>query len=155
MQFQKGQSGNPAGRPRGARGKATMFAQNLIEGDVAALVTTAIDLAKKGDMGALRLCLNQLLPARKHAPVACDFPPIDKPADAVAAMAAIASSVAAGDLAPGEAAELAKVVDFSVKAIYAHDFDQRLTEVEKRGAQRHGGIKSGDALLTSGAGRAT
>ena len=93
-----------------------MLAQTLIEGDVEALVRAAIDLAKKGDMRALRLCLNQLLPSRKHAPVACEFPPIEKPADSVAAMAAITGAVADGDLAPGEAAELAKVIDLYLKA---------------------------------------
>ena len=136
MQFQKGQSGNPAGRPRGARGKATMLAQTLIEGDVEALVRAAIDLAKKGDMRALRLCLNQLLPSRKHAPVACEFPPIEKPADSIPAMAAITGAVADGDLAPGEAAELAKVIDLYLKAVSTVDFDRRLTEVEQRAARR-------------------
>ena len=35
MTFQPGQSGNPAGRPRGARGKAAVLAERMFEGDPA------------------------------------------------------------------------------------------------------------------------
>ena len=31
MLFQKGQSGNPSGRPRGSRNRATILFQNLLE----------------------------------------------------------------------------------------------------------------------------
>ena len=30
MPFEKGQSGNPAGRPRGSRGRATMALQDML-----------------------------------------------------------------------------------------------------------------------------
>ena len=60
MTFQKGQSGNPAGRPPGARGKATLFAEALSAGDAQEIVRTAIDKAKQGDMAAVRFCLDRI-----------------------------------------------------------------------------------------------
>jgi hypothetical protein len=42
MTFQKGQSGNPAGRPLGARGKANLFAEALSAGDAQEIIQTAI-----------------------------------------------------------------------------------------------------------------
>jgi Family of unknown function (DUF5681) len=67
MQWQKGQSGNPAGRPHGSRNKATMLMQNLLEGEAEAIARKAIEMAKDGDMAAIRVCMDRLAPARSPA----------------------------------------------------------------------------------------
>jgi hypothetical protein len=130
MPFEKGESGNPAGRPRGSRNRATLMMESLLADDAEATGRKAIEMAKQGDMPAIRLCMDRLAPARKGEPVAFDLPPLDKPADSVAAAATIVAAVAAGELTPSEAAELAKVVDVYVRAIATKAFDERLTKLE-------------------------
>lgn len=39
-QFEEGQSGNPAGRPKGARNRTTLAMQALLEGEADALTRT-------------------------------------------------------------------------------------------------------------------
>jgi hypothetical protein len=111
MQWQKGQSGNPAGRPRGSRNKTTMLMQNLLEGEAEAIARKAIEMAKAGDMAAIRVCMDRLAPARRGAAISCELPPVETSGGAVAAMAAIIAAVAAGDVTPAEAASLARVID--------------------------------------------
>ena len=106
MQWQKGQSGNPAGRPRGSRNKATILMQNLLEDEAEAIARKAIEMAKAGDMAAIRVCMDRLAPA-----ISCELPPVETSGGAVAAMAAIIAAVAAGDVTPAEAASLARVID--------------------------------------------
>src|SRR6266852_982868 len=110
MTFQPGQSGNPMGRPPGARNKATLAAEQLLDGEAETITRKAIDMAKNGDLKAVRLCLERLLPARKERPVSIELPALNTPADAVAAAAAIVGAVAAGDLSPSEAVELGKAI---------------------------------------------
>jgi Family of unknown function (DUF5681) len=43
--FQPGQSGNPSGRPKGARNKATLAVEALLENEAEALTRKVIDLA--------------------------------------------------------------------------------------------------------------
>jgi hypothetical protein len=131
MPFEKGESGNPAGRPRGSRNRATLLMESLLADDAEAIGRKAIEMAKQGDMAAIRLCMDRLAPARKGEPVAFDLPPLDKPADSVAAAAEIVAAVAAGELTPAEAAELAKVIDVYVRAIATKGFDERLTKLEE------------------------
>ena len=50
--FRLGQSGNPAGRPPGARNKTTLASEALLEGEGEALTRKAIELAKAGDLTA-------------------------------------------------------------------------------------------------------
>ena len=93
MPFEKGESGNPAGRPRGARNQATLLMQNLLADDAEAIGRKAIEMAKAGDLAAIRLCMDRLAPARKDEPVAFELPPIEKPADIVAATASIVAAL--------------------------------------------------------------
>ena len=130
MPFEKGESGNPAGRPRGSRNRATLLMESLLADDAEAIGRKAIAMAKQGDMAAIRLCTDRLAPARKGEPVAFELPPLDKPADSVAAAAEIVAAVAAGELTPSEAADLAKVIDVYVRAVATKAFDERLTKLE-------------------------
>ena len=131
MPFRKGESGNPAGRPRGSRNRATLLMESLLADDAEAIGRKAIEMAKQGDMAAIRLCMDRLSPPRKGEPVAFELPPLDKPADSVAAAATIVAAVAAGELTPSEGADLAKVIDVYVRAIETKAFDERLTKLEE------------------------
>jgi len=131
MQFQKGQSGNPAGRPRGSLNRATVLAQELLSARVESIAGKLIELAERGDMRAIRVCMDRLVPMVKHQPIAVELPPIEKPADSVEAAASIAAAVAAGELTATEAAQLAKVVDVYVSALASKGFDERLSKLEK------------------------
>jgi len=71
-------------------------------------------------------------PPRHQRSVRFRLPALQSAADAVGAMAAITAGVAAGEVTPGEAAELSKLVEAYVKALEASEFDQRLRTVEER-----------------------
>ena len=131
MPFQKGESGNPAGRPRGARSRTTILLQNLLAADAEAIARKAIDLAKGGDLAALRMCMDRLAPPRKTEPVVLDLPPLGTAADTVDAAATIVAAAAAGELTPSEAADIAKVVDIYVRALAAQGFEERLAKLER------------------------
>lgn len=71
-QFPKGVSGNPAGRPKGAKNKTTILKEYVesqlteqLSMDAQELLGTAIKLAKAGDTTMLKVLLDRLLPARK------------------------------------------------------------------------------------------
>jgi hypothetical protein len=87
-------------------------------------------LAENGDIAAIRICMDRLAPAGKDEPVDVGLPPIEKPADGIAAAQAIVAAVAAGDLTAAEAAGLAKVVDVYVRAVETKELDERLTKLE-------------------------
>src|ERR1700676_4494443 len=107
--FAEGRSGNPAGKPCGARHKATLAAEALFDGEAEGLSRKAVDLALAGDVTALRICLDRILPPRRERPVHFTLPPLRSTADAAGAMAAITAAVAAAEITPREAAEPGKL----------------------------------------------
>src|SRR5215467_4736194 len=129
--WKRGVSGNKAGKPKGARHKATLAAETLLEGEAEALSRKAVELALKGDVSALRLCLDRIVPPRKDRPVCFELPAMTESKDAVTASAAIVAAVSAGELTPTEAAELSKVVDGYARTLQAVEFEERLSKLEK------------------------
>ena len=129
--FQKGQSGNPDGRPSGSRNATTIALETLLDGQATALTQKAIDVALTGDIPALRLCLDRILPPRKDSPVAFDLPEIKTLNDAVPAMGALVKAVGQGDLTPAEAGELTKMVQAFAKIVETAELEDRVRKLEE------------------------
>ena len=123
--FQPGKSGNPAGRPIGARNRTTLAALAILEGEAEALSRKAVELALAGDAGALRLCLERLVPPIKDRPIpegAVTLPKLPTEpglfdilgtrADAASqGLAAVVEAVGAGRLTPSEGDALAGLLE--------------------------------------------
>jgi Family of unknown function (DUF5681) len=129
--FEPGQSGNPAGRPRGSRNKTTVAVETLLDGEAEAITRKAIALAKDGDMAALRLCLERVLPPRRDRRVIFELPRIETAADALKGSSAILAACAEGALSPGEAAVIMDLISGHVRTLETTEIEARLSALEK------------------------
>ena len=129
--FRRGASGNPKGRPRGARNRATVTAETLLDGEAEAISRKLIEKALEGDTTALRLCLERILPPRRDRPVAFDLPKIESAAEALSASSAVLASCAAGALSPRDAAEIMGLVSTHIHMLELTEIEARLTSLEK------------------------
>jgi hypothetical protein len=130
--FAKGRSGNPAGRPRGSRNRATREMQQLLDGESEALTRKVVALALDGNTTALRLCLDRLLAPRRDRTTPLKLPPVGDAGGLAGAMAAVMGATGKGEISSTEAGGWARLVDIFLKALDAHDFEQRLDALEKR-----------------------
>ena len=130
--FEKGRSGNPAGRPRGARNRATRAMQKLLDGESDALTRKAVELALDGNTTALRLCLDRLLAPRRDRAAPLKLPPVEDAGGLAGAMAAITAAAGNGEISSTEAGRWARLVAVFLNALDAYDYEQRLHALEKR-----------------------
>jgi hypothetical protein len=130
--FVPGVSGNPAGKPPGARARATRLAEKLMAGDAEAVVRAVIDAAKGGDMTAAKIILDRIAPACRGRPVRLDLPPIVSAADLVKALAAVADAMARGVISAEEAQAAAAVLEHHRKAVETFDLERRIAAIEAR-----------------------
>ena len=129
--FAPGRSGNPQGRPRGARHKTTLAVEALLDGEAEALTRKAVELALAGDTVAMRLCLERIAPPRRGRTVAVDLPTSLRTASDIAdAQAAVLGALAAGEISSVEAAEIAKVLDSAGLAIERRELEVRISRLE-------------------------
>jgi hypothetical protein len=130
--FQKGQSGNPRGKPKGCRHHATRIAQAFLDGQAVMLAQKAVELALQGDVAALRVCLERLVPPRRDAPVSITLPVVQTTADLPGASQAILQAVADGQLTPSEGQAIAGIVADHRKNLEIGDLEARVAALEKR-----------------------
>ena len=125
--FEKVRSGNPGGRRRGCRNRATLAATALLEGEAEALTRKAVEMALDGDPTAMRLCMERVLAPCRERTVEFNLPPIEgtrneatsgpSPREVAWTMDAVTAALAQGEITPGEAEKIAGVVDTFVRAI--------------------------------------
>jgi hypothetical protein len=134
--FRKGQSGNPSGKPKGARNRTTVLAEKMMQDDAGDIVQAILAAAKKGDMTAARLILDRISPVRRGRPVYLELPSAKTAVDVSAALAELTVAMAAGDVTPEEAATVAAVFEVRRKALETEELELRLQALEEK--ERHG-----------------
>jgi hypothetical protein len=99
------------GRPKGSRNRASLMAANMLDNEVEGLTRKLIELALKGDLTALRLCFERLLPPSKERCIVFDLPEINTVQDVARARASILSSLSTGEIVANEAQVLCTLID--------------------------------------------
>ena len=132
MPFKPGQSGNPAGRPVGARNKRTIVAEKLCGRNGEYVAQLLMDLAEQGHPTAMRICLALFCPRPKRRPFR--LPPVTTSEDALRAMNMLLQGVADGELAPAAAAGLSTKVQAASRRAQA-DPARRINKREAAATQ--------------------
>ena len=130
--FSRGRAGNPLGRPRGIRNKATIAAEALLAGEIEEICRKAIEEAKRGNIQAIKFVLDRILPPKKEAPIFINLPPVKTGSDILEAIHRIAQAVSRGELSPTEGDCLTRIIERQAKMIEMNDFEERLKKLEER-----------------------
>jgi hypothetical protein len=132
MTFAKGQSGNPAGRPRGSRNRSTLLEQALHDGEGEAIMRALIHKALGGDMAALRLCVERVVPRLpdEQSRIPFELRRLGSAGDLVPALLRIMDAVAGGKLSAKEVAAVANLLHRLTGVLPAADFEARLRKLE-------------------------
>lgn len=128
--FEKGASGNPAGRPRGSRNQATLALDRQLAEAGPILVQKLIEQAAGGNMQAMRLCLDRIIPRRRDCPVDLPLPPVKNAQDVATAFTEVTSAVATGQITPAEGESLAQILTLQGEALLAGDLEERIEALQ-------------------------
>jgi len=130
--FKPGQSGNPAGRPKGSRHRATLAIEALLDGEGEAITRKAIEAAKAGDMVAIRLVLDRICPPRKSRPIHIELPPIHDAGGVAEAQQEVLRAACVGELLLDEAQALSGLLEARRQSLETQELEVRLSELEVR-----------------------
>lgn len=128
--FKSGISGNPAGKPLGARHKTTLAVQALLDGEAEGLTRKAVEMALSGDTTALKLCLERIAPAYKPSAktVLINMPAPHNLADTARAFVTAAAN---GEIPPDIAAQLVSAVASVARVEEMETLKLRLETLER------------------------
>jgi hypothetical protein len=116
--FQKGMSGNPGGKPTGTRNKATLLLDGISDDDLKAIVDKLVAEAKSGDLIAIKILLDRLIPPPRCRAVALDLPPLNAGTarSKASALGAVLEAMAAGQIDTAEAEAIARLIQVTAEA---------------------------------------
>jgi hypothetical protein len=135
MTFLPGESGNPAGRPRGSRNKKTLVLEALLDDESEALMRRVIGLAKMGDDVAMRLVFARMLPPRRERPVPLELPRIESEADARRASSDVIEALSTGEVSPQEAEHVLRAIGAAAIVMQSSELGERMKWLQERVAQ--------------------
>ena len=133
--FRKGISGNPSGRPPGSRNRSSLLIESLLDDEAEQLGRKVIELAKAGNIAALRLCVERLSPVGPDRRVVFDLPPVRNLDDVSSGMACIAAAVSEGQLTPQEGETISRTLERHANVMVYLDLERRVERLERGPAE--------------------
>lgn len=133
--FLAGQSGNPMGRPQGSRNRATRLRESLWD-DLPELIEKTRQLAKEGDMVAMRLLLERTLPAVKGSTATVELPELEMAITTTEKADAVVAAIGRGDIAPEIGSTLLTALGTLSKIREVDDLTRRLEVLENADSKK-------------------
>lgn len=131
MAFKAGKSGNPSGRPKGIADKRTEL-RALLQPHADDLVKKVVELAKDGDVSALRICIDRLIPPVKEDRLTIKLPRLADIQGCRDAQAVVIEAVSKGDLLPAQGEQLSAMIEFQRKGLEGAEIMARLAAIEEK-----------------------
>jgi len=128
-QFQKGQSGNPNGRPKGKLSQSTELAKNLLAENSESLIQKLIELALDGDMTALKICIDRICPPLKAQSQAVDID-YNKNQSLTQTAKQILEQVTQGNIPPDVGTQLINSIITITRTKDIEEIQQRIEAIE-------------------------
>ncbi len=102
----------------------------MLEGESEELLRVAVNLAKKGNIHALRLCLERIVPPRKERCIHLELQPIVSPQDLPIQFQDITAAIAEGRITPGEGESISNILSSHAQTLQLVKMDKRVAELE-------------------------
>ena len=128
MQFTKGASGNPAGRPRGIKDKRHRF-NEAIESMIPEVLESVFQKAIAGDMTAAKMLLDRSLPTKRPEQERVQ---ISIKENTALNARDVLQGVFAGEVSPDVGASLLTAITSVLKAIEVEDLAKRIEALESK-----------------------
>jgi len=120
------------GRPPGSRNRTTRVCQDTLDSHAESLTKKCLLMAHQGNTTAMRLCMERLLPARRHRLLQFKLPPVKTIADVDAASESVVDAVARGQLTPAEGQSFSLMLEGRRRVIETQELEPRIRALEDR-----------------------
>jgi Family of unknown function (DUF5681) len=127
--FAKGSSGNSQGKPRGARHRYSRLAEAMLEGEAEGLIRKLVELALAGDVAALKICVDRIVPTHRR-PVNFKVQIPDDNEGLMHTFDQILKAVANGEVTPDEAATIAGIIESRCRVVEHVELIGRIEALE-------------------------
>jgi hypothetical protein len=128
VQFTKGASGNPAGRPKGIKDKRHRF-NEAIESMIPEVLESVFQKAVAGDMTAAKMLLDRSLPTKRPEQERAQ---ISIKENTALNAREVLKSVFAGEMSPDVGASLLNAITSVLKAVEVEDLAKRIEALESK-----------------------
>jgi len=129
--FKPGVSGNPLGKEKGTLNRRTKLAELLVPHAVE-ILNKVVEMAKNGDINALKICVERLVPKIKNETI--DFQFSQQDLNSTNGLlnygTEIISAVTDQKITPEQGQSLISIIETQRKLIETADLARRLTEME-------------------------
>ena len=129
MTFTKGKSGNSNGRPKGSDRRTQL--RTLLEVHAEEIIAKVVEMARDGDIQAIKLCLERLIPKIQGTATPLNIESTDNAQQLLLAGTEVCSAVFNGEISPVEGYHLTHVLEAQRKLIETLELEKRLRELER------------------------
>jgi hypothetical protein len=119
------------GRPPGSRNKIGSVVQEALESHAETLMKKCVMLALQGNLTAMKLCIERLVPAPRQRVIKFKLPAIKTITDLTVASEAVVRGATRGQLTPSEGQSFTAMLDDRRRMMESKELDSRVRALEE------------------------